>query len=110
MRVHRSVVENWRSWRAVAHPCRRTLVKSIAGQTDDEMGGAWSVLVRQRRDHVRLDGLLDEVLATSGWDQDTALRRLARLVFPHAFAEESVLWPPDSALLAGRPRLDAACG
>ena len=68
-------------------------MRSIAEQTDEELGGPWRVLVRQKRDHVRLDGLLADVLATSGRDQDAALRRPARLVFPHAFAEESVLWP-----------------
>ena len=68
-------------------------MRSISEQTEADLGGAWSVLVRQKRDHVKLDGLLDEVLATSGSDRDAVLRRVARLVFPHAFAEESVLWP-----------------
>ncbi len=66
---------------------------SIADQTEAELGGAWSILVRQRRDHQRLDVLLDRVRATAGAEQDAWLRRTARLVFPHAFAEESVLWP-----------------
>jgi hemerythrin superfamily protein len=68
-------------------------VRSISEQTDDELGGSWSVLVRQKRDHVELDRLLDDLAVTSGRDQDVVLRRLARLVFPHAFAEEAVLWP-----------------
>ncbi|UMG92536.1 hemerythrin domain-containing protein [Nocardioides sp. TF02-7] len=68
-------------------------MRSLADQSEDELGGPWSVLVRQKRDHVVLDRLLEEVLATSGTAQDAALHRVARLVFPHAFAEESVLWP-----------------
>ena len=68
-------------------------MKSISEQTDDELGGAWSVLVRQRQDHLRLIRLLDDLTTASGRDQGVALRRAARLVFPHAFAEESVLWP-----------------
>ena len=34
-------------------------MRSISEQTDAELGGAWSVLVRQKRDHVKLDRLLD---------------------------------------------------
>ncbi len=67
---------------------------SIADQDDDRLGGALSVLTRQKRDHVRLDRLLNELaVAPAGNAQDRVLRRIARLVFPHAFAEESVLWP-----------------
>ncbi|MHA0289773.1 hemerythrin domain-containing protein [Mycobacterium sp. C3-094] len=64
-----------------------------------------SVLTRQKRDHTELDRLLHEIEATSGADRQDALNRLCRLVFPHAFAEESVLWPvvrrvlPDGAEL-----------
>lgn len=57
-------------------------------------GGTLSVLTRQKRDHVRLDRLLHELVVTPvGPAQDRVLRRISRLVFPHAFAEESVLWP-----------------
>jgi hypothetical protein len=66
-------------------------VRSLAEQTVDELGGSGSLLVRQRRDHARLDALLDEVEA--GAAQDDALNRLWRLVFPHAYAEETVVWP-----------------
>ncbi|MCW3041597.1 MAG: hypothetical protein JWM31_3502 [Solirubrobacterales bacterium] len=66
---------------------------SIAGQTEEELGGRWSVLVRQRRDHQRLADLLQEVRATHGEEQDAVLGRVCRLVFPYAFAEEAVLWP-----------------
>jgi hemerythrin superfamily protein len=69
------------------------MAPSIADQTEAELGGLLSVLTRQRRDHVRLDRLLHELDGASGERQQDVLRRLYRLVFPHAFAEESVLWP-----------------
>jgi hypothetical protein len=68
-------------------------VQSLADQTEAELGGTWSVLVRQKRDHVKLDRLLGELQGTEGTAQEAVLHRIARLVFPHAFAEESVLWP-----------------
>ena len=67
---------------------------SIADQSTAELGGPFSVLTRQRRDHERLDALLRELDASPvGTPQEDVLHRIARLVFPHAFAEESVLWP-----------------
>jgi hypothetical protein len=68
-------------------------MKSIANQTEEELGGPTSVLVRQRRDHAALDGLLHELAAISGEAEEELLTRLDRLVFSHAFAEETVLWP-----------------
>jgi hemerythrin superfamily protein len=67
--------------------------RSIAEQTVEELGGPGSVLVRQRRDHVELDRLLHELDRAVGAAQDAVLRRIDRLVFSHAFAEETVLWP-----------------
>lgn len=67
--------------------------RSIADQTIAELGGPSSVLARQRRDHVELDRLLERCRTTSGAEQQQALRKTWQLVFPHAFAEESVLWP-----------------
>ncbi len=67
--------------------------RSIAHQTVEELGGPASVLVRQRDDHVELDRLLHELDGTTGAEQERVLRRIDRLVFSHAFAEESVLWP-----------------
>lgn len=67
--------------------------RSIAHQSDDELGGQGSVLVRQREDHVRLDQLLQQLAGTTGRAQEEVLTRIDRLVFSHAFAEESVLWP-----------------
>jgi hemerythrin superfamily protein len=67
--------------------------RSIADQTEDELGGSGSVLVRQRRDHVELDRLLHELDGATGRHQEEVLTRIDRLVFSHAFAEETVLWP-----------------
>ena len=67
--------------------------RSIAHQSIEELGGPRSVLARQRRDHVELDRLLQRCRSTSGPEQQQALRETWQLVFPHAFAEESVLWP-----------------
>ena len=67
--------------------------RSIAQQSVEELGGPGSVLVRQRDDHVELDRLLHELDGTTGAAQERVLRKIDRLVFSHAFAEESVLWP-----------------
>jgi hypothetical protein len=66
---------------------------SIADQTIDELGGPLSVLAAKRRDHIHLDRLLNELEGSIGQAQEQILHRIYRLVFPHAFAEESVLWP-----------------
>jgi len=68
-------------------------LRSIAHQTVDELGGPGSVLVRQREDHIELDRLLEELDGTTGSAQEEVLTRIDRLVFSHAFAEETVLWP-----------------
>jgi hemerythrin-like domain-containing protein len=78
---------------------------SIARQTPAQLGGAGSILRRQQRDHEELDRLLDAVASTSGQEQEAALAALARLVFPHAFAEESVLWPLARRVLGSGERL-----
>jgi hemerythrin superfamily protein len=84
------------------------MFRSIATQTDDELGGPRSVLARQRRDHVHLDRMLEELQSTSGTAQEEVLQRIHRLVFSHAFAEETVLWPvirralPDGDVLTQR--------
>ncbi|MGY1811616.1 hemerythrin domain-containing protein [Blastococcus sp. SYSU D00820] len=67
--------------------------RSIADQTVEELGGAGSVLARQRRDHIELDRLLHELDGATGRAQEEVLTRIDRLVFSHAFAEEAVLWP-----------------
>lgn len=68
-------------------------MRSIAQQHPSEMGGRFSVLACQKRDHIRLDGLLNRLPLEGRAEQDRTLLRIYRLVFPHAFAEESVLWP-----------------
>jgi Hemerythrin HHE cation binding domain len=67
--------------------------ESIAHQTVAELGGSGSILARQRREHERLDVLLTRLNISSGTEQEATLTELGRLVFPHAFAEEAVLWP-----------------
>ncbi|SNR95175.1 Hemerythrin superfamily protein [Geodermatophilus pulveris] len=69
------------------------MTRSIADQSLSELGGPGSVLARQRADHVRLDRLLHELDGTTGRAQEEVLTRIDRLVFSHAFAEETVLWP-----------------
>ncbi|OUC80223.1 hemerythrin domain-containing protein [Gordonia lacunae] len=66
---------------------------SLAEQTEKELGGIKSVLCRQKRDHVELDRLIAAAEKSSGTERAAALDDLTRLVFPHAFAEEAVLWP-----------------
>jgi hypothetical protein len=66
---------------------------SIGEQTIDELGGPGSLLARQRRDHEVLDRLLDRLANVNGPEKDETLTRLWRLVFPHAYAEETVIWP-----------------
>jgi hemerythrin superfamily protein len=76
-----------------AHPEVSAVARSVAEQSEQELGGPGSVLARQRRDHVHLDRLLDELDGTTGRAQEEVLGRIDRLVFSHAFAEETVLWP-----------------
>jgi hypothetical protein len=67
---------------------------SLSQQDVAELGGPLSLLTRQKRDHERLDRLLHRLeRSTVGAQQEEVLQRIARLVFPHAFAEESVIWP-----------------
>jgi hemerythrin superfamily protein len=70
-----------------------------------ELGGHLSVLARQKRDHVELGRLLTELDHTAAAAQGPVLRRIHRLVFPHAFAEESVLWPVFRRLIPDGPAL-----
>ncbi|MUN64632.1 hemerythrin domain-containing protein [Kocuria sediminis] len=69
------------------------MTRSIADQTVAELGGRLSVLTRQQKDHIELDRLLRELDGADAAGQGQVLLRIYRLVFPHAFAEESVLWP-----------------
>jgi hemerythrin superfamily protein len=78
---------------------------SLTQQDTQQLGGSISVLTRQRRDHIKLDRLLGELRAAPPAQQNAVLRRIYRLVFPHAFAEESVLWPVMRAVLPDGERL-----
>ncbi len=76
------------------------VIRTIADQTVGELGGRISVLSRQRADHEKLDDLLGRLEEASHQDQLPLLLELYRLVFPHAFAEEAVLWPLMRRVLA----------
>lgn len=69
------------------------MTRSIADQTESQLGGSRSVLVRQKRDHIELDRLLHAIDKSAGAQRQDLINSLCQLVFPHAFAEESVLWP-----------------
>jgi hypothetical protein len=74
-------------------------MRSVADQTLAELGGTASVLNRQKRDHIDLNRLLNELAKLSPDQQPAVLLQIYRLVFPHAFAEEAVLWPVMRRLL-----------
>ncbi|WP_053851640.1 hemerythrin domain-containing protein [Streptomyces sp. NRRL B-24085] len=68
--------------------------KTIKNQTVEELGGGSSILVRQRREHEEMDRLMDRYLALDDLQQrERILKQVVQLVFSHAFAEETVLWP-----------------
>jgi hypothetical protein len=79
---------------------------SLAQQDLDSLGGPLSILTRQKRDHERLDRLLHRLdRSAPGVEEQATLLAIARLVFPHAFAEESVLWPEARRVLPDREAL-----
>ncbi|MER7483141.1 hemerythrin domain-containing protein [Streptomyces sp. NPDC126510] len=68
--------------------------ETIKEQTVEQLGGSGSVLVRQRRDHAEMDRLMDRYQTlVDGEDRERVLQETVQLVFSHAFAEETVLWP-----------------
>ncbi|MEV7817667.1 cation-binding protein [Streptomyces sp. Ru62] len=81
---------------------------SIKDQTLEQLGGQGSVLARQRRDHAEIDRLMDRYRTGIGRERQQALKDVIQLVFSHAFAEETVLWPavrrfvPDGEELTAR--------
>ncbi len=68
-------------------------MKSVAEQSVAELGGRVSVLSRQKRDHIELDHLLHRLGESRAGEEGAILLKIYRLVFPHAYAEETVLWP-----------------
>ncbi|CAL9652919.1 hypothetical protein SUDANB176_06682 [Streptomyces sp. enrichment culture] len=83
--------------------------KTIKDQTVEQLGGGGSILVRQRGEHEEMDRLMDQYLAMDDLQQrERVLKQVVQLVFSHAFAEETVLWPvvrasvPDGEELTAR--------
>ncbi|UFQ19410.1 MULTISPECIES: hemerythrin domain-containing protein [Streptomyces] len=67
---------------------------SIKHRSVEELGGEASVLARQRRDHAEMSQLMARHQALpDGTGREEILQQLIQLVFSHAFAEETVLWP-----------------
>ncbi|MFF7281117.1 hemerythrin domain-containing protein [Streptomyces griseorubiginosus] len=68
---------------------------SISEQDAARLGGEDSILVRQRRDHAELDAMMKRYAGadTTPAEQSELWRNIVQLVFSHAFAEETVLWP-----------------
>ncbi|MDQ0585720.1 hemerythrin domain-containing protein [Streptomyces rishiriensis] len=68
---------------------------SITGQDAAVLGGQGSILLRQRRDHADLDAMMNRYLRGQGTTRelDDLWQDIVQLVFSHAFAEETVLWP-----------------
>ncbi|GGQ40979.1 hypothetical protein GCM10010250_09110 [Streptomyces althioticus] len=68
---------------------------SISEQDADALGGDDSILMRQRRDHARLDAMMNRWLSEDlpPGELDALWLDIVQLVFSHAFAEETVLWP-----------------
>ncbi|WP_282798376.1 hemerythrin domain-containing protein [Streptomyces sp. CC224B] len=63
-------------------------------QSAAELGGPGSVLARQRRDHAEMNLLMEYYQSLDpGQGREKVLKNLLQLVFSHAFAEETVLWP-----------------
>ncbi|KUI34349.1 cation-binding protein [Mycobacterium sp. IS-1496] len=77
------------------------MTRSLAHQNLAQLGGPYSILTRQKRDHIELDRLLHRADASTGDERQDYLTELCRLVFPHAFAEESVLWPAIRKMVPG---------
>jgi hemerythrin superfamily protein len=80
-------------------PNQRTTVRSTADDSVTDLAGRGSVLARQKRDHVELNRLLEQVQRTRDDEQGEVLTQMWRLVFRHAYAEETVLWPAMRATL-----------
>ncbi|MFD9435948.1 hemerythrin domain-containing protein [Streptomyces sp. NPDC060002] len=68
---------------------------SITGQDAALLGGQGSILMRQRRDHADLDAMMNRYLCGQDTPEDLhdLWQNIVQLVFSHAFAEETVLWP-----------------
>lgn len=84
--------------------------RTLTDQTVEQLGGSGSILVRQRREHEEIDRLMSRYLDAEEdlRRRERALKQVVQLVFSHAFAEETVLWPvvratvPDGEELTAR--------
>ncbi|CUW31851.1 MULTISPECIES: hemerythrin domain-containing protein [Streptomyces] len=83
--------------------------KTIREQTVEQLGGGSSILVRQRREHQEMDRLMDRYRSLDdAHERERVLKQVVQLVFSHAFAEETLLWPavrasvPDGEELTAR--------
>jgi hemerythrin superfamily protein len=74
---------------------RTTEPQSVAELDTAELGGEGSILARQRRDHDELDRMMNayEEADADDPERERLWRDIVQLVFSHAFAEETVLWP-----------------
>ncbi|WP_399934085.1 hemerythrin domain-containing protein [Streptomyces kanamyceticus] len=80
----------------------------ISHRTVEELGGEASVLTRQRRDHAEMNRLMDRHQSLpDGPERECTLKQLIQLVFSHAFAEETVLWPAVRRRVTGGEELTA---
>ncbi|WP_448315976.1 hemerythrin domain-containing protein, partial [Streptomyces sp. CO7] len=72
-----------------------TAPQSVADLDTAELGGESSILARQRRDHDELERMMSayEAADPDGPQRPELWRDIVQLVFSHAFAEETVLWP-----------------
>ncbi|MFH8798056.1 hemerythrin domain-containing protein [Streptomyces sp. NPDC017936] len=67
---------------------------SITEQDAAALGGNSSILMRQRRDHAELDAMMNRYMKGGvAGELDGLWQDIVQLVFSHAFAEETVLWP-----------------
>ncbi|HXV92043.1 MAG TPA: hemerythrin domain-containing protein [Pseudonocardia sp.] len=77
--------------------------RSIVEQSERDLGGAASILVRQRRDHADLQTImLGYGDAKNGDERARAVDHLTDRALRHAFAEETVLFPAVRRLVPHR--------
>ncbi len=73
---------------------RASGLRSVADQTDEQRGGAGSILSRQSRDHSALHELMLAYERADGPEERArAVAALGERALRHAFAEETVLFP-----------------
>lgn len=68
-------------------------LRPLLDPAEPRLGDERSLVARQQRDHEHLVVLVDWLTHSPATDQGAILREICRVVFPHAFADEAVLWP-----------------